>query len=362
MIYLLSLSQLPIVLIFAYVYARDTHEREPLRLLLYCFLGGIVSFFPAVGLELVFKLLIPTSKSLPLFSHGIEMLLGVALIEEGCKLWFLLKIAYRSNEFNEPFDGIVYAVAISLGMAALENALYSLEHGVATAWLRMFSAVPLHAMCAVLMGFYVGQAKFLADKRRARAFIFLGLCAATLAHGTYDYFVAIGTWVYVPLSLFILVVQLILALRAMRIHNSHPPVVADENCVFLPDQERSLNMGPVDMSVISLRLIAALSSLWAGVNLVPSVREGLGIDPDAGVATGILSLFILIVALRTTRGLKERRPPSWRTALGLFVVFLPTPAFILSLIGLFGLLHPSTRLSLKNTNESSVLKASSPPS
>lgn len=342
MIYLLGLSQLPIILILSYVYARDTHEREPLKLLFLCFLGGIFAFAPAVLLELLFQWLMPQGDARTFLVHSIEMFLGIALVEEGCKLIVLLLLVYGSGEFNEPFDGIIYAVAVSLGMAAFENALYSLQHGIAIAWLRMFTAVPMHAMCAILMGFYLGQAKF-ERNRKSRSLIVLGLIAATVAHGSYDYFVSLGTNAYVPLAVFILIVQVILSMRAMRIHNLHPAVHGSSTCVYFPEHERSLITVPIDVSVIALNLMAGLTLLWAVVNLYPPLRTMLEIPLEIAYPAGWTGLATAIISMAASRGLRLKRSAAWKLSLGIFVILLPTPAFVISLAGLFGLLHPDSR-------------------
>ena len=45
----------------------------------------------------------------------------VGLGEELLKYLVVILYAFRKPSFNEPFDGIVYAVMVSLGFAALEN-------------------------------------------------------------------------------------------------------------------------------------------------------------------------------------------------------------------------------------------------
>jgi RsiW-degrading membrane proteinase PrsW (M82 family) len=94
--------------------------------------------------------------------------------------------AYRQPEFDEPFDGIVYAVMVSMGFATIENIGYVMQHGLATAFLRMFLSVPAHAAFAVLMGYYVGRAKFHPGGRFSN--LMKGLWLAVLFHGLFDFF------------------------------------------------------------------------------------------------------------------------------------------------------------------------------
>jgi RsiW-degrading membrane proteinase PrsW (M82 family) len=110
--------------------------------------------------------------------------LKVAFIEELSKFIFIRFILYYNKNFNEPYDGIIYAVMVGMGFATLENIIYVFQYGVGTGILRMFTAVPAHATFAILMGFYLGKAKF-EHKKSYYALYALGV--ATLFHGAYDY-------------------------------------------------------------------------------------------------------------------------------------------------------------------------------
>jgi RsiW-degrading membrane proteinase PrsW (M82 family) len=61
----------------------------------------------------------------------------VALVEEGTKLFFLKRFTWRSPDFNYRYDGVVYAVFVSLGFAAIENLLYVFQYGLSVAWARV---------------------------------------------------------------------------------------------------------------------------------------------------------------------------------------------------------------------------------
>jgi RsiW-degrading membrane proteinase PrsW (M82 family) len=55
-----------------------------------------------------------------------------------------------------------------------------------TGWVRMFMAVPAHASFAILMGYFMGRAKF--NLARERQLIVAGIFWATFFHGSYDLF------------------------------------------------------------------------------------------------------------------------------------------------------------------------------
>ena len=97
--------------------------------------------------------------------------------------WLLLR---KNPHFDEYLDGIVYAVCIGLGFAAIENVGYVLDAGeawMATAVMRALLAVPAHFFFAVLMGYYYSLAHFGHNRSRN---LFLMWAAPVLAHGIYD--------------------------------------------------------------------------------------------------------------------------------------------------------------------------------
>lgn len=155
----------------------------------------------------------------------------VALVEESSKFIFVRFILYPNKNFNEPFDGIVYALMVSLGFATFENILYTFKFGIETGIIRMFTAVPAHASFGILMGFFLGKAKF--THRREFYYAFVALAVATIFHGAYDYFWFIayvpGIWVGAILSL---IIGVVLSRKAIRIHQNISPFIVkpkDEN-------------------------------------------------------------------------------------------------------------------------------------
>ena len=109
----------------------------------------------------------------------------IAPIEEFLKFIAVRKWIYRSLEFDEIMDGIVYTVAASLGFAALENIFYVLPLGLHTGIARAFLAVPGHACFGALMGYYIGKAKF--NPAKETRLMAKGIIYAILSHGIYDF-------------------------------------------------------------------------------------------------------------------------------------------------------------------------------
>lgn len=224
---LLGLATAPGAAIVLYIYLKDKHEREPLSLLLLSFFYGVISI--AITLMISW----PVNAFLVLKDHDLvhefyDAFFKVALIEEFSKFLFVRFVLFPNKNFNEPFDGIVYAVMVSMGFATLENIMYVFTYGFETGILRMFTAVPAHATFGVLMGYFLGKAKF--SYTRKVYYMFAGLAAATFFHGAYDYFwfiaevkdLWVGTWMGAIVSL---IVGLILSRRAIRIHQGASPFI-----------------------------------------------------------------------------------------------------------------------------------------
>ena len=157
---LLALAIAPGIAICIFIYLKDKYNKEPLGLLVLNFLMGMVAIIPAVLLQLISGISLEGLAGKTLVEMAIFAYLVVGLSEEGSKYLMLRLFAYRRRSFDEPFDGIVYAIMVGMGFATLENIGYVLQHGMGTGILRMFLSVPAHATFAVLMGYYLGKAKF----------------------------------------------------------------------------------------------------------------------------------------------------------------------------------------------------------
>ncbi|MGB5417205.1 PrsW family intramembrane metalloprotease [Algibacter sp.] len=200
---LLLVAIAPVFVIIFYIYCKDKYEKEPRRLLFYNFLlGAIVSIIITSILYYAFDMVLPLTNKTSVIQQFIKAFFVVGLIEEFSKYVIIRYFAQSNNAFNEPFDGIVYAVMVSMGFAATENIFYVLEGGYSTALIRAFTAVPAHATFGILMGYFMGKAKFSNNRIGLN---FAGLFLAILFHGAYDFFLFIdfipGIWVGAFISL-----------------------------------------------------------------------------------------------------------------------------------------------------------------
>ena len=182
---LLALAVAPGIAVCIFVYLRDRYEREPLRYLVVSFLLGMFSTIPALLIQLIAGDTREMTTNHYIASYAVFAYIIVAMSEEGCK-WIMLRLyAYPKKSFNEPFDGIVYAVMVGMGFATVENIEYVFQYGYQTGLLRFFLSVPAHAAFAILMGYYLGLAKFSGSGRIG--LMLKGLLLAIFFHGSFDF-------------------------------------------------------------------------------------------------------------------------------------------------------------------------------
>ncbi|MDH4211877.1 MAG: PrsW family glutamic-type intramembrane protease [candidate division WOR-3 bacterium] len=174
----------PVLFLIWYFNHRDKYEPEPKKKILKIFAIGALMVIPAALAELLLINLVGRITG-GLLNILIISFFVIAPIEEILKFLAVRKWIYRSLEFNEVMDGIVYAVSASLGFAALENILYVLPLGLSTGLVRAFLAVPGHACFGALMGYYIGRAKF--NPAKESRLMTKGIIYAILSHGLYDF-------------------------------------------------------------------------------------------------------------------------------------------------------------------------------
>ncbi len=181
---LLAAAVAPSAALLYYFYTRDKYEKEPRLMLLKAFLMGGGLVIPVLFVEMSLSIFDLSDSSI--LAAGYTAFIVAGLVEESFKFLFFFLYIWKNREFDEMYDGIVYAVFISLGFATVENLAYVLSGGMNTAILRSFTAVPAHALFAVVMGYYLGIAKFVRPKYRQR-YIGLGLIIPIILHGIYDF-------------------------------------------------------------------------------------------------------------------------------------------------------------------------------
>lgn len=207
---LLLLALLPGIAIAAFIYLRDIREPEPYGLLMLTALYGAVGFFIARGISYLLHSFVHVGGE-GVSTEIVSAFVFMGLVIEGVKFLMLRGIAFYYKNFNQPFDGIVYAIMLGMGYATTENVLYVLNIGSDVSMLRMWTTVPANAVFAVIMGFFLGEAKLFHNK--VFLYSMLALLLAVIAHGFYNYFLqlenipALRIQAIVSLVLIIVLVQ-----------------------------------------------------------------------------------------------------------------------------------------------------------
>lgn len=184
---------LPAILLWFYIWKKDA-QPEPASWLLKAIIWGVAICIPVALLEMgIQSILFGAGGGEPssLLDATMRAFLVAALPEESFKLlvlWFVLR---RNPYFDEHFDGIVYAVCVGLGFAAIENLFYIFgeEEWMSVAISRALLAVPGHYAFAVLMGYYYSVYHFVDRSAKTAVCILL---APVMAHGIYDAIVFCG--------------------------------------------------------------------------------------------------------------------------------------------------------------------------
>ena len=226
-IILVAAALIPAVALMIYIYNKDKLEKEPIGLLIGLFFAGVATCIPAGIIELILSGFLDKLYSGYLFEidgvlrfastgkmmsyNFIENFLIIAVVEEGMKWLMMYLFTRKSKHFNCYYDGIVYAVFVSLGFAAFENLFYVLDNGLSNAIVRGLISVPGHMAFAVLMGYYysawhinrkaAGFENDLAsrgiiqinDPIKPKRFLTASFVFPALAHGAYDFLCRLGT-------------------------------------------------------------------------------------------------------------------------------------------------------------------------
>ncbi len=118
-----ALGAAPGIAICLIIFYRDLYNKEPIQNLIISFILGCLAILPAMGFETSLSSVNNgTTSGIALFAYCV-----VGFSEEFSKFLGLRLYSYNQKAFNEPLDGIVYAVIVSMGFATVENVMYALK-------------------------------------------------------------------------------------------------------------------------------------------------------------------------------------------------------------------------------------------
>ena len=184
----LAVALAPVIVLLYFIYRKDRKSPEPWGQLLKAFFMGVLSIPIALLLTIPLNpCVLWAAQAGDVAAQIADAFFSAAIPEEAAKLLMLWLLLRKNKYFDEHMDGIVYAVFISMGFAAVENVLYladSYDQFIAVGITRALFAVPGHFCYAILMGYYFSLVKFSSTPSVKNKV--LVLLAPVLAHGIYD--------------------------------------------------------------------------------------------------------------------------------------------------------------------------------
>jgi RsiW-degrading membrane proteinase PrsW (M82 family) len=182
------LAFVPGVALLWYIRRLDKYEPEPWSMIWRAFFAGCLSVLPALIIE-------------PLLGFNVSGFVGTVfsafvvagLTEEVCKGGLAYIFMWRRPEFNEVMDGVVYFGVAHMGFAITENLMYvilkpagNIVQALMTGFARTTTAVPLHVINGMIMGYHMGQARYATTPAERRKNFFQAFAIPILLHGIYD--------------------------------------------------------------------------------------------------------------------------------------------------------------------------------
>ena len=185
----LAIAVLPAAILIAFVYWKDKYEKEPVKWVWKGFWYGILSALASFTISMPFLSLGLYPEQIVTVGDSLRTaFFGAAIPEEAAKLFLLWLLLRKNPFFDEYVDGIVYAVCIGMGFAALENITYMLgnyDEWMSIGIMRGVISVPAHFFFAVAMGYFYSLAQFGDSARRITCWC-LAFAVPVLFHGAFD--------------------------------------------------------------------------------------------------------------------------------------------------------------------------------
>ena len=221
---LIAAAVIPAVILMIRVYRSDKLEKESPQLLRQLVIAGILASLLAMVEERLLSWLLSAMIGTGTVLYNVILYFGiVAFAEESSKYLLLKRRSWNSSEFDCRFDGVVYAVFVSLGFALWENISYVMLYGFSTALVRAVTAIPGHACFGVFMGIFYALAKeseLAGDGARSKLYRFLSVLVPALLHGAYDYIASLeivnSGWYFVIFIAVLFAVSFVLVSRASK--------------------------------------------------------------------------------------------------------------------------------------------------
>jgi RsiW-degrading membrane proteinase PrsW (M82 family) len=242
------------VVIAALVYFGDRFEREPLFRVFNAIILGIAATLIVIILKRVLPL--PSYSLIPTLGNTISVnFLSVGLVEELAKFFMILFFIYKWDDFNEYYDGPLYAGLVGIGFAMSENLAYMikpliglissdfiLDSGVARSIalnvLVKFRLYPGHFLFGFIAGYFIAKAKLRKEEENAKEMLYIGIgfLLALCMHGIYNTIAVMGNLIqFQGYVLLLLLIALFVAWQSRK-----KSVFRKEILAKLPERERNV--------------------------------------------------------------------------------------------------------------------------
>lgn len=164
-----------------YFYRQDKRP-EPAWLVLLAFVGGALAIPPVVAIQRQLVEILPPVHTQHTFVHlCLTLTLAAGVVEEAAKFLVVFLMCRTQHEFDEPVDGLIYAIAVAMGFTAGEDFLRQVMQLDALRMLRP----PGHAFFVVFWGYPLGWTV----RGGSWWWVVIGLVVAMVVHGMWDVFI-----------------------------------------------------------------------------------------------------------------------------------------------------------------------------
>jgi RsiW-degrading membrane proteinase PrsW (M82 family) len=181
------LALFPAFIWMVFFYVQDRLEPEPKGYILGIFLLGAILAY-VVGIPIVDNFF---QVSKWIYTDTAATILGsilvVGFVQEFLKYAAIRYTIFRSTEFDEATDGVIYATAAGLGYATVLNLQFVISSGGAalgSSVIRMVIVALAQASFAGITGYFLGRAKF---ERKPWWWLSLGLTLAAVSNGLFNW-------------------------------------------------------------------------------------------------------------------------------------------------------------------------------
>jgi RsiW-degrading membrane proteinase PrsW (M82 family) len=173
-------------------YLGEDPNPEPKRMIVFTFLVGMAFGFFTIAIENIFN---NWTTGLGVQELSILSLVGLAFIEEVMKFAAAHFAVYKSPDFDEPIDAMIYMVVAALGFATLENigSISNISPAVAyvpailqTLSLRFIGATLLHTLTSAIIGY---QWALGIVHGKVKEYLVGGIIIATVLHACFNYLI-----------------------------------------------------------------------------------------------------------------------------------------------------------------------------